>query len=139
MFYFDAEKQSTGTYATLWSVEQDKNGFVKGRITTSEKDKDGNYTNSSWFVTFGKNISKKALALKSGDRILMDKFSIKNPSKKKDDGSYVNYLGVNIYHYSIIEGNSTGNAPATGSGFPKPVQPIKLAPPDDNELPFDIG
>jgi len=57
MFYFDAEKQSTGTYGTVWNVEQNEQGFVKGRITTSEKDKDGNYTNSSWFVTFGKNIS----------------------------------------------------------------------------------
>jgi len=145
MFYFDAEKQSTGTYATVWSVEQDKNGFVKGRITTSEKDKEGNYTNSSWFVTFGKNISEKALTLAPSTRILMDKFSIKNPSKKRDDGSFVNYLGVNIYHFSIIEGNSTGNA-STGSGFPKPEPPINkikekdvpTSPAEDAPLPFDI-
>jgi len=76
----------------------------------------------------------------------MDKFSIKNPSVKKGDG-WVNYLGVNIYHYSIIEGNSTGNVPATGSGFPKPEPPIKnikakeKTKVEDEEpagLPFDL-
>lgn len=145
MFYFDAEKQGKGTYATVWSVEQNDKGFVKGRITTSEKDSDDNYINSSWFVSFGKNISEKALTLKSGDRILMDKFSIKNPSKKKDDGTYVSYLNVNIYHYSMVTANSNSDAPASGSGFPKPTPPIndlktKEVPKADDEtsLPFDL-
>ena len=52
MFYFDSEK---GTYATVWKVEKNEKGFVKGRISTSEKNQDGEYINSNWFVSFGKD------------------------------------------------------------------------------------
>jgi co-chaperonin GroES (HSP10) len=143
MIYFDASKPSPGTYATVWSIEQNDKGFVKGRITTSEKDSDGNFINSTWFPTFAKNLSEKALTLKSGDRILMDKFALKNPSVKKEDGKYVNYFNAYIYHFSTIEGNSTGSTTATGSGFPKPKAPIKPKEAEkiDEEpdgLPFDL-
>ncbi len=147
MFYFDCEKPNNGTYATVWSVEQNDKGFVKGRISTSEKNKEGEYSNSNWFVTFGKNCSGKALALQPKDRIVIKKFAIKNPSFKKEDGTYVNYLNVDIYHFSVLDedGNaqtSTEAPKAKGTKFPKPTPPIETMKPTEEEadtkLPFDL-
>jgi hypothetical protein len=141
MFYLDAEKQYTGTWATVWSVEE-KNGFVKGRISTSEKDQEGNYTNSNWFVTFGKNISEKALALNEKDRIIIKKCKLTNPSVKKQDGTTVSYLNLNIYHFVLPEENGDYSAPSesTGTTFPKPKPPIKeiKEKEQDTSLPFDL-
>ena len=37
-------------YAKVWKVTPSENGkYVDLQITTSEKDNDGNYVNSSWF------------------------------------------------------------------------------------------
>lgn len=145
MIYYDCEKVGNGVYATIQSIEN-KDGFLKGRISTTEKDKNGETVYSNWFVTFGKNCSEKASKLQSKDRILIKKMSLKNPSIKKDYGKYQSYLNVGIYYFDVIENdeqNLTQNPSA--SGFPKPTPPIndlktKEAPKADGEtsLPFDL-
>lgn len=146
MIYFDLEKPSA-TYATVWEVKKNEHGFVKGRVSTSEKNKDGEYVNSNWFATFAKNCSEKAMELKPKDRIIIDKFALKNPSVKKADGTYVNYMDLAIYHFKKVDadGNAEKNGEQStepkGTKFPKPKPPIegfKQTEEDDTKLPFDL-
>jgi hypothetical protein len=147
MIYFDIEKPS-GTYATVWEVKKNDKGFVKGRVGTSEKNKEtGEYINSNWFVTFSKSCSEKALTLNPKDRIIIDKFALKHPSFKKDDGTYVDYLDLAIFHFKKVDedGNaeSSAEAPnAKGTKFPKPTPPIETMkasePEEESKLPFDL-
>jgi hypothetical protein len=142
MFFLDAEKQYTGTWATVWGVEE-KNGFTKSRISTSEKDQEGNYKNSDWFATFGKNVSEKAKTLQKGDRIIIKKGKITNRTEKKPDGTFVSYLNVDIYYFVLPEDNGGSySAPSesTRTKFPKPKPPIKETKEkeQDDSLPFDL-
>jgi len=130
-----------GTYATVWAVEQ-KGSFVKGRISTSSKNQDDTYTNSNWFVTFGKNCSEKALKLNERDRIFIKDLKLENIYVADKNQSYLNF---NIYSFDMAD--SVGTGTGTGSTkFPKEEPPInKMKPVDDVEekddsdkLPFDI-
>jgi hypothetical protein len=80
-------------YATVWSVE-DKGNFVRGRISTSEKGKDGKYINSNWFVTFVGKAKEPALALSTKDRIkiISGKISNTTTGEGKDKKSFVNVV-----------------------------------------------
>ena len=141
MFYFDAEKQYTGTWATVFKPRE-QNGFVKAQLSTSEKDQEGNFTNSTWFASFSKNISEKAKKLQDKDRIIIKKGKLTNISKKNEDGSYTSYLNLNIYHFVLPEENGDYSAPSesTGTTFPKPKPPIKeiKEKEQDDSLPFDL-
>jgi len=87
MFYIN------DAYATVWSVE-DKGNYVKGRISTSEKNKEGKYVNSNWFVTFVGKAKEPALALSRMDRIkiISGKISNTTSGEGKDKKSYLNVV-----------------------------------------------
>lgn len=80
-------------YATVWSVE-DKGNYVKGRISTSEKDKDGKYINSNWFVIFVGKAKEPALALSTKDRIKIISGKISNTTTGEGENkkSFVNVV-----------------------------------------------
>ena len=80
-------------FATVWSVE-DKGNYVKGRISTSEKNKEGKYVNSHWFVTFVGKAKEPALALSTKDRIKITSGKISNTTtgEGKDKKSYLNVV-----------------------------------------------
>ena len=66
-------------YAKVWKVTPSENGkYVDLQITTSEKDNDGNYVNSSWFPrVIGKAVNTLK-GLKREDRIIILKSKFTN-------------------------------------------------------------
>jgi len=97
-------------YATVWSVE-DKGNFVRGRISTSEKDKDGKYINSNWFVTFVGKAKEPALALSAKDRIKITSGKISNTTtgEGKDKKSFVNVVIFDFENLSNSQNESNDN------------------------------
>jgi len=92
-------------YATVWEVE-DKGNFVKGRISTSEKNKEGKYVNSYWFATFVGKAKETALTLSTKDRIkiISGKISNTTTGEGKDKKSYVN---VTIFDFESLNNSQT--------------------------------
>lgn len=89
-------------YATVWSVE-DKGNYVKGRISTSEKDtrNEGQYINSNWFVTFVGNAKDKALNLSEKDRIKILSGKITNTATGEgNDKKY--FTNVTIFDFENL-------------------------------------
>jgi hypothetical protein len=87
------------TYATVWTTE-DKGKFVKGRISTSEKNKETNkYINSNWNCVFVGKAKDKATSLKEKDRIkiLSGKLSTSTTEDKKT------FTNLAIFDFDIVE------------------------------------
>ena len=97
-------------YATVWSVE-DKGNFVRGRISTSEKDKDGKYINSNWFVVFVGKAKEPALALSTKDRIkiISGKISNTTTGEGEDKKSFVNVVIFDFENLSNSQNNFQPN------------------------------
>lgn len=101
-------------YAKVWKVTPSENGkYIDLQITTSEKDNDGNYVNSSWFPrVIGKAVNTLK-GLKREDRIIILKSKFTNERRDTDDGkkSFFRFLILE----AEIEGSdrASGNTPAT--------------------------
>lgn len=101
-------------YAKVWKVTPSENGkYVDLQITTSEKDSNGDYVNSSWFPrVIGKAVNTLK-GLKREDRIIITKSKFTNERRDTDDGkkSFFRFLILE----AEIEGSerSGGNTPAT--------------------------
>jgi len=94
-------------YATVWSVE-DKGNYVKGRISTSEKNKEGKYVNSNWFVTFVGKAKEPALALSTKDRIKIISGKISNTTTGEGEDKK-SYLNVVIFDFENMSNSQTDN------------------------------
>ena len=96
-------------YATVWEIE-DKGNFVKGRISTSEKNKEGKYVNSYWFVTFVGKAKEPALALSAKDRIKITSGKISNTTigEGKDKKSFVNVV---IFDFELANQENMQDVP----------------------------
>lgn len=90
-------------YATVWEVE-DKGNFVKGRISTSEKNKEGKYVNSYWFVTFVGKAKESALALSTKDRIKITSGKISNTTTGEGKNKKT-YTNVTIFEFENVNNN----------------------------------
>lgn len=90
-------------YATVWSVE-DKGNYVKGRISTSEKNKEGKYVNSNWFVTFVGKAKESALALSTKDRIKITSGKISNTTTGEGKNKKT-YTNVTIFEFENVNNN----------------------------------
>ena len=95
MIYF------TNCYAKLWNLDSTGN-YPRARISTSEKDQQGNYKNSSWFATFLGDAKQKTEMLNGNERIKILKGKVSNIGKKMEDGSYRNYLNVAIFDFELV-------------------------------------
>lgn len=96
-----------GAYAKLWNIEM-KEKFAKGRITTSDKNKEGEYINSNWFATFVGKAKDKAEELEGNERINILSGKVTNVGYKQDDGTYKNFTGVTIFDFDVMESNGGG-------------------------------
>ena len=98
----------------VWKVTPSENGkYVDLQITTSEKDSNGDYVNSSWFPrVIGKAVNTLK-GLKREDRIIITKSKFTNERRDTDDGkkSFFRFLILE----AEIEGSerASGNTPAT--------------------------
>ncbi len=110
----DAMKETTiCNIATVWSVEPVSDTCVKGRISTSKKNKDtGNYDNDfSGFVSFlGTVAAKKAACLKEKDKIKLLRVDVSVKYDKEKNRTYTNY---NIFDFEVLHGGKkTDDKPA---------------------------
>lgn len=106
MFMIANKKSGTVAFATFWEAE-DKGKYSKGRISTSEKDKDGNYVNSNWFANFVGEAHEKVGTLTAKDRITITSGKVSNTSSKDKDGNWQNYLNVTIFDFDKYEADNS--------------------------------
>ena len=88
-------------FATVWGVE-DKGKFVQGRISTSEKDRqeEGKYINSNWFVRFVGSAKDSAASLKERDRIKILSGKITNTVGGEGENKR-SFLNVVVFDFEI--------------------------------------
>lgn len=110
-------------YAKVWKVTPSENGkYIDLQITTSEKDSEGNYVNSSWFPrVIGKAVNTLK-DLKREDRIVITKSKFTNERRNTDDGI------KSIFRFLILEAEIDGNQKASGN---TPAQDVKTDKPND--------
>lgn len=101
-------------YAKVWKVTPAENGkYVDLQITTSEKNAEGEYINSSWFPrAIGKAVNTLK-GLKREDRITITKSKFTNERRDTEEGK------KSFFRFLILEaeiegnnGNEGGNTPA---------------------------
>lgn len=130
-------EQSRATYMKVWSTEN-KGKYVKAQVSTSRKDKEGQYINSSWFANFVGQCVNDAENLSRGDSIKVLSGSIEN--KKTEDGKI--YTNMTIFAFEPADGSGQ----SSGGSRSKPVnanrtQNLDVPPARDDEdesdeLPF---
>lgn len=75
-------------YAKVWKIQKKTDKYIDLQISTSEKDKDGNYVNSSWFPRcIGHAFNSLKDTLKEGDRITIKKCKLSNEKYTAQDGT----------------------------------------------------
>ncbi len=120
-------------YAKVWKVTPSENGkYVDLQITTSEKNSDGDYINSSWFPrVIGKAVNTLK-GLKREDRIIITKSKFTNERRDTDDGK------KSFFRFLILEAEIEGserdssNTPAANKKQDKPKEePTTAAAEDD--------
>lgn len=121
-------------YAKVWKVTPSDNGkYIDLQITTSEKNDDGDYINSSWFP---RCIGKAVNALKGlerGDRILIKRLKLTNERKEQEDGSFKSY-----FRFLILDAEKAGSEGAdNGSKNDKPKGVEETAAADKEEASDD--
>lgn len=95
----------SNVYSTVFKVEvADKR--VKARISTSEKNKDGEYINSYWNAVFVGNAYDLAKSLTDKDRIHINKCKITNEDYTTKNGEKHSWLQVTIFDFEKLEHNS---------------------------------
>lgn len=74
-------------YAKVWKVEKfDK--YIDLQVTTSEKDKDGNYINSGWYPRLiGHAFNSLKDTIKEGETIIFTKCKLSNERYVDNDGN----------------------------------------------------
>ena len=115
---------STGSYATVWKVE-DKGNYSVVSMSTSKKNKDGNYETdfSSQIVRFLGTAHKQASTLKERDRIKLGNCGV-TITKSDDYRYFTNFL---VFSFEAQDG-----------GKNKTSTPVTAAATSDSEedLPF---
>jgi len=115
-------------YATVWNVE-DKGNYVRGRISTSEKDKrNDKYIYSNWLATFVGQAKDKALHLKQKDKIVIKSAKITNTISGEGENKKT-FLNVTIFDFDT-NGQQEYSEPQNNS------QPNYDVEDESDELPF---
>ena len=94
------------TYATLWDVKPAEK-YTDLNISTSEKDKDGNYVNSSWYPRVFGDVAEQFKHMKRGDRFKIASGKIRRVPKKMEDGSTRYFDEIRIF--ALADMNSKGS------------------------------
>lgn len=130
MIYF------TNQYAKLWEIKMNEK-YADVRISTSEKNQDGSYTNSNWFGRCLGGGLKDIANFKEGDRIKITKGKVTNETYTDKSGNKKSFVRVMIYGIESADGNNT-YTPAQ-SATTTPQEKSKQKPTQDipaEEYPF---
>ena len=82
---------SIGSYAKVWKIDKKDNGIMIAQVSTSTKNKDGNYETdfSDFIVLCG---DAKNLEVNTGDTLIIDKFSVGNDFDKEKNVKNYRFL-----------------------------------------------
>lgn len=130
-------------YCTLWQTKTTEQGFLKGSISTSRKDKknDGKYINSSWNVTFMGDAAEKIDGLPEQTRLKILSGVINNEAREYEDGKKF-FMNVTIFDVEVVENNNSNRSASNNKPIsapkntPKPTENQAGDEIDDDELPF---
>ena len=119
----------TKIYAKVWKVTPSENGkYIDLQVSTSEKNEDESYTNSSWFPRAIGHAANALKNVKDGDRIEITSCKFTNERKKQEDDSYKSF-----FRFIIFEAKIQGDGPESA---PAKAEEKKEAKPDDKADPF---
>jgi len=106
-------------YAKVWKVMPSESGkYIDLQVTTSEKDPDGNWINSSWFPRIIGHAVNSLKGIKEGDRIIITKAKLSNERKRQEDGAYRNF-----FHFVVWEAEfATPGEGHEGNATPTPTK-----------------
>lgn len=118
-------------YMKVWKLQSKNEKYMDIQGTTSEKDKDGNYVNSSWYPRLiGAAFQTMKDTLKEGDRIVITKCKLSNEKYTAKDGTV-----KSAFRFLILEAEPE-EAPATKPAEPKATQEPSAQPASDDDLPW---
>lgn len=139
----------SNAYGSVFNIEvEDKR--VKGRLCTSDKNKDGDYISSFWNVVFVGGAYDLAKSLTDKCRVHINSCKISNEAYTTKDGKKSAWLQVTVFDFEKLEhdadkysSNNTSNdeksTPKKGKGTKKAkAKPIeeKVEELAEDELPF---
>lgn len=122
------------TYASLWSVDKQEK-YSKAQISTSEKDKNGEWTNSNWNANFVGTAHTKSLAqekTKTPKRILITSGTVKTRTYEKD-GQKKLAVDVTVFDFEYVTKESSPTKTESSAAAPSPQEEIIS---DNSEIPF---
>ena len=123
-------------WATVWSIEPSAKGSsTKVRLSTSKKNKDGDYEQDfSGFCLFVGNAHTNAAKLSEKDRIKIGECEVTTFFDKEKNKEYVNFK---VYNFETSDGASkplpTGNKSAKKPAFEDVVEEGES---NEDNLPF---
>ena len=90
-------------FAKVWKVEKSEK-YIDLQVTTSEKDKEGNYVNSGWFPRLiGHAFNALKDAIKEGDTLIITKCKITNERYEDNEGNKKSRFKFVVLEASISE------------------------------------
>ena len=126
---------SNEIYATVWEATLSENKkYMDLRISTSEKDADGNWKNSNWFPRVIGHALNSLKGVKCEDRITITKSKFTNESYEDADGNKKSYFKFLIIEATISskDDKTTGQAPKKANK-PKKEEPTPKQTADESE------
>lgn len=119
-------------YGKVWKVTRPESGkYIDLQMSTSEKDSDGNYHNSSWFPRVIGHALNSLKDVKEGDRICITKSKFTNERYEDQNGNKKSSFRFVVLEASFASGNNTTAAPSSPATTTAPAAPTQEA--DDSE------
>lgn len=129
----------TGSWASVWSVEEGRGNTMKVRLSTSRKNKETNEYEQdfSGFCTFIGTAKAKAEKLKPKDRIKLDDVDVTTWYNKEKGVEYVTYK---VFDFETSDGSSNSDASTKNAKSAKKSSGLEDAVEDgdveEDNLPF---
>ena len=126
----------TESYGTVFEPKVEEK-VVRARYSTSEKNQNGDYINSSWNIVFLGGALEKAKQLKDRQRIHINKAKLTNRSYKDKEGNSNWWMQITAFDFDILEhGTKSNNNNTTDKTVNKSKQADKPQEIDEDDLPF---
>lgn len=122
-------------YGKVWKIMRTEQKYMDVRMTTSAKDSNGEWVDSTWFPRLmGHAFNSLKGTLKDGDKIVITKAILENPPYEAPDGSKKSSFKFRILEASISNGEQGGNAEQTATSAP--TTPETEVPAAKDECPW---
>lgn len=108
-------------FAKVWKVKKAEK-YIDLQVTTSEKDKEGNYINSSWFPRLiGHAFNALKDTIKEGDVLIITKCKITNERYEDNEGNKKSRFKFVVLEASIDEPKENNKASDATPDAPAPA------------------